>query len=337
MKFLSDNELLQDSRILIAIAVSSLVVIGLVFFNALFISALELVVTSVIGVTIPVPWAYLEPAMPYLNIGFYIVGAAAIALIGREYIFTERYIYFAVTSYLLFYPLAGMNWSTFSTLSLFPPLFLMGFYLYKIELRWASGLFFIAAAATFQVYLLLVIIAGLAMLSGDRKHGTLARENYLAISIISISLFMLITEAFHSGFMGYYGIISINGYGPVLGLIQTLTYAKPLFFIVLFVPIITFAFFGPRMLPVTLPYYIFGIITTVAGGSPETLVAILDLIMPLAFLGTLKWIGRRVEIGIPANETRIIRYTLFSLILMNILVVVTYFPFLKILASLLGL
>lgn len=58
--------------------------------------------------------------------------------------------------------------------------------------------------------------------------------------------------------------------------------------------------------------------------------------MPFAFIATIHWIGRKVEVEIVPTETRIIRFALFTLVVMNILVFVSYIPFLGILAQLMG-
>lgn len=333
-----EREFLQDNRVLATIfAAIILSIAGFIYFDQWVITSLHSLVLAVLDINIPFPWVALEPIMPALNIGFYLMGAAAIALIGREYIVADRYVYFAVVSYLLYFPLAGINWSTFTTISIFPTLFLLGFYFYKIELRLVSAIFFLAAASTFVIYLLIVLISTLAILLSDRKRNVMVRENYAFISTVLITLLVLLLDASHGNFITYYGSISVSGYGSVLGIVSSLTFAKPLFFIVLLIPLVTFAFFGPRILPVTLPYYIFGIIVTAAGSSPEPLVGILDLILPLAFIASLRWIGKKVDMGILPTETRIIRFALFSLILMNFLVILTYFPFLTILSHLLGI
>lgn len=338
MRVFSDNEVLQENWVIITTATALILLIaGIVYIDPGIIKSLESLVTTVISTELPDMWLYLIPVMPALNICFYLLGAIAILLIGREYIFADRYIYFAVAAYLLYFPLAGMNWSTFTTISIFPSFFLLGFYFYKIELRWLSGIFFILAATTMLIYTLLVIVTGFAILAKDRNREIQVRENRFAVAVVLISLLTFFVEATHSQVVGYYGQVSLSSYGFILNIVNTITYAKPLFFIVLLVPLITFGFFGPRLLPVSIPYFILGIITTAAGTSPEPLVAILDLILPLAFIGSLRWIGKKVETGIMPTETRIIRFALFSLILMNILVVVTYFPFLSIIGNLLGL
>ncbi len=294
-------------------------------------------VFNLLHLQVSFPWQILQPIMPTINVLSFLTGGVMIALIGREYVVADRYTYFSLLSYLFYFPLAGFNWQVFTTLSIFPTLFLLGFYLYKIEIRWASALFFILASATSVIYLFVVILACVALIRSDRKMGFLLRENYISLITAAVSLFILLLDAANGNFVSFYGSLNIGGYGPLLGLVQAITFAKPLFFIILLVPMITFAFFGPRVLPTTIPYYLFGIISAAASGLPEALIAILDLVMPLAFIGSLRWIGNKVEMGIMPTETRIIRFALFSLILLNFLVVITYFPFLKILATLLGL
>lgn len=338
MSLFKDNSAIYDRLVKIGIAAAIVLsVFGIVYFDPWVVRSLQGMLLTLLRVKLPNVWPYVQPAMPLLNVVFYLLGAIAVFLIGKEYIFTDRYVFFAVAAYLLYFPLAGMNWSTFTTISIFPALFLLGFYFYKIELRWVSAILFIFAATTMIFYSIIVVLAGFVILAKDSNRSISVRENTYGISVMLISLLVFFIEAVHGLVVTHYGALNMAGYGFLLQTVQTITYAKPLFFIALFVPLITFGFFGPRLLPVSIPYFILGIITTVAGTSPEPLVAILDFILPLAFIGSLGWIGKKVDVGIMPTETRIVRFALFSLILMNILVIVTYFPFLSILAKFLGI
>lgn len=321
---------------IIAVAIIA-VVVATIYFEPWVIARFQSYLSTVFDSYIPSIWERVVPVMPALNVVFYMLGAVAVTLIAREYIVTDRYVYFAIVSYLLYFPLAGMNWSSFTTLSLFPALFLLGFYFYKIEFRWLSGIMFILAASTFLIYTLIVLISGFVILVKDKNRMVPVKENRFGISLMLLVLIMFLMELANLYFVGYYGSIGTLGYGFLLTVTSYITYAKPLFFILLLIPLITFGFFGPRLLPVSIPYFLLGIITVIAGTSPEPLVAILDFIFPMAFIGSLRWIGKKVESGIMPTETRIIRFALFSLILMNILVIVTYFPFLGTLSKFLGI
>lgn len=338
MSLFNENSAIYDKLVKLGIAAAIVLsVFGIVYFDPGIIKSLQGLVLTLLEIKLPNVWPYIKPIMPLLNVILYFLGAIAVFLIGKEYIVADRYVYFAVTAYLLYFPLAGMNWSTFTTIGIFPALFLLGFYFYKIELRWLSALLFIMSATTMIFYSIIVIMAGFAILGKDINRKISARENYLGISVMLFSLLVFFVQAVHGLVVTHYGTLNMAGYGYLLPVVQTITYAKPLFFIVLFIPLITFGFFGPRLLPVSIPYFVLGIITTVAGTSPEPLVALLDFIAPLAFIGSLSWIGKKVDVGIMPTETRIVRFALFSLILLNILVIVTYFPFLSILAKFLGI
>lgn len=334
----TQNGFLRDNSISIILVLSAILCfIGLAYFDPQALASTGKSFIKLIETPFPEPWPYLVQEMPFLNVASYIAGAVAIFLIGREYVVADRYVYFAVSAYLLYFPLAGINWSTFTTISLFPSLFLLGFYFYKIELRWLSGILFILAATTVLFYSIPIIIAGIFALYGNKSRNITVGEDYFPVALVVVGLFIFFLEAIHGYIVGYYGQVNPLQYGLLLTVVQSVTFAKPLFFIGLMIPLITYGFFGPRLLPVSIPYFLLGIITVVAGTSPEPLVAILDLILPLSFIGTLHWVGRRVEVGIMPTETRILRFALFSLILMNILVIVTYFPFLNLLAKFLGI
>lgn len=311
-------------------------VLGLVYFDLSIITTFQSLFSAILGLELPDLWIYITPVMPILNVFFYVLGGIAIFLIGKEYIITERYVYFALVAYLLYFPLAGVEWTIFSTFTAFPPLFLLGFYFYKIDFRILSGVMLILSGLTFLLFTLVVAFTAAGMLLKDRNRMIPARENHFAVSVLIISLLFFLIGGTLGYFVGYYGVINQSGYGFLLALVSTITFAKPLFFVVLLVPIITFGFFGPRLLPVTIPYYIFGIIVAAAGNTPEPLIAILDLSLPLALIGTIAWIGRKSEVEALPAETRIIRFALFTLVIMNILVFVSYIPFLGVLSKLFG-
>lgn len=279
----------------------------------------------------------LVPTLPFIGVASYITGGIVVFLIAREYIIADRYTYFLVAAYLLYFPLAGINWQVFDVLSLFPTFFLLGYYSYIMDRRPLAFIFFIAAAMTFQVYAILVMIAGIAILLKESKHGFIDESPALSLSVVAISFIVVITTAFNTGFMFFQQPLALSSYGPLLTIVGDATYARPLFFIILVVPLITFAFFGPRVLPFALPYYALGIVVTIAGGSPRTLVAILDLVLPLSMIAMSRWIGRKVEMGIQADGNHIMRFAMFSLVILNLMVILAYFPFFKVLSSLLGL
>lgn len=333
-----EHEILRSNQLLIAVsAVIVLSFIGLLHFDPGVVSGLNPLFTALLGIRIPDLWTYIEPVMPFLNVFFYLLGALAILLIGKEYIITDRYIYLAVAAYLIYFPLSGINWSTFDTICIFPSLYLLGFYFYKIDERVISAFFFILSGATFLIFIILVIFSGVGILVKDRKSNIMAWHNHLALSLILISFLLFFLSLTQSYFIGFYGPVDAAGYGFLLKLVSTITFAKSLFFIVLLVPLITFGFFGPRLLPITIPYYIFGIIVAAAGTIPEPLVALLDFVMPLAYIGTIRWIGRKVDGEVGSQEPRILKFVLFSLILMNILVFISYIPFISVLSKFFGL
>lgn len=336
MKFTNSVRILTDPRFIAAFSLIVVLAAALVFYTSTVFTYLHVGILDLINFGYPLPISSMEPYMGAINILFYILGAAAIVMIGREYVYIERYLVFLVAAYLIFYPIAGINWSSFTTLTLFPALYLWAFYFYVLERRGISALLFLLSAATFQIYAIPVMMTAVALMSQDSKYAIPASENYLGITVSVIPMLLIINTAFHTGFMGYYEAIGFSGYGSLYHLFTTLTFAKPLFFIVLLIPLITFGFFGPRVLPIAIPYYFFGIAATAANGSPQALVGILNLVIPFAILGTIRWM-KNLEIGIIPTETRLIRYALFSLILMNILVIITYFPFLGILSKLLGI
>lgn len=315
----------------------ALLAISILHFDPEIVFGITSVFSKLIGVRVPDIWTYIQPVMPALNVIFYLLGAIAVYLISKEYINTDRYIYFAVAAYMIYFPLAGIDWSIFTTISIFPSLYLLGFYFYKTKSRLISALLFILSGATFLIFFVIVMISGLGILLGDRKRNISEGRNYYAISVMLVS-FMLFFLSLTQGYrVGYYGSVNVVGYSYLLTSVSTITFAKPLFFIILLIPVITFGFFGPRLLPVTIPYYIFGIIIAAAGRTPETLLVILDLALPLLFILSIRRIGKKVKNPIVSPETRILKFVLFSLVLMNILVFISYIPFMGILSKFLGL
>ncbi len=331
------RNILRDHSLLIAgSGAVVLSVIGIIYYWSIFYSGFQWVYHASASIAFPDLWPYLIPMMPALNICIYLLGGIGVFLIGKEYIETDRYIYFSVAAFLLYFPLAGIDWSVFTTISIFPSIFLLGFYFYKIGARWISGILFILSGATFLVFIPAIMLTGATIFMKDRKGKMLGAGWHFGISILLISMLLFLTCLMRGYLVGFYGPINSGGYGYLLEAVSSLTFSKPLFFIFLLIPLVTFGFFGPRLVPVTLPYYIFGIIVAAAGKTPEPIVAILDLALPLTFIASIIWIGKMAEAEIVQTETRIIKFALFTLVLMNILIFVSYIPFLGVLSTLFG-
>lgn len=336
LRFSFNSAGFRKSGILVFVVALSAVLIASVLYTARMKSMVGTYTGVIHSGLIPIGDSIM-PLLPIANVLLFLAGGIVLILICHEHIFADRYTYFVVSSYLLYFPLAGMNWGSFTVMSLFPPLFLMGYYAYVVDRRVLSAVMFLLAAATFQAFSVLVIVAGITIMSYDRKEVIPARENYLGISLLLIPVLLLVTTDFHSGFMGFNTGVSSAGYGMLLPLFHAFAGTWKLFFILLLIPIVTYGFFGPRVIPVTVPFYVFGLITTIAGGSPETLVAILSIALPLSYLGTIRWIGKKVEFLNPVEDNRIITFAIISLILVNVLIVLVYFPVFQMVSGLFSL
>jgi len=104
-------------------------------------------------------------------------------------------------SYLVYFPVSGMNWFDFHYQALFPTLFLLGWYFFRIRKAVSlSFLFFALSALSHYPYSVFAGLLGLVLLFDARKkvRGALS----LSVLLITFSLFTLFFAIFELGVAG---------------------------------------------------------------------------------------------------------------------------------------
>lgn len=246
MGLLSGRELSRNNQLAIAIiAIVTVAAIALIHFETAVMVDLQSLFSVLHGTVIPEFWSSIRPEMPILNVCFYLLGAIAVYLTGKEYMTSDRYVYFTVAAYLLYFPISGMDWSRFTTISLFPSLYLLGFYFYRNESRVVSGILFILSALTFLPFMLVLTITGAVIIRKDRSSRFAGGNENLGLIIMLGSLFLFLFGVTQGYLAGYYGAINQAGYGYLQVAVSTITFAKPLFFIMLLIPLTPLGSSGP--------------------------------------------------------------------------------------------
>ncbi|MDG6931744.1 MAG: hypothetical protein JRN26_06535 [Nitrososphaerota archaeon] len=87
-------------------------------------------------------------------------------------------------AYILYFPLAGIDWS--GTIAIFTTLFLFGYYLYTVKSRFAIAIFALAAV-TGWTFALVSLIFSAYLAYRDRKY-----ISYFAVSAVSLGLYTLL-------------------------------------------------------------------------------------------------------------------------------------------------
>ncbi|MGC8558940.1 MAG: hypothetical protein ACP5NC_08160, partial [Nitrososphaeria archaeon] len=87
-------------------------------------------------------------------------------------------------SYLLYFPLAGINWFDFHYQALFPTLFLLGYYFYLKEKRVLAFIFMALSAITHYPYTIFALMFALMIMLGRNRKKDLK----LSISLIALTL-----------------------------------------------------------------------------------------------------------------------------------------------------
>ncbi|MGC8506221.1 MAG: DUF2079 domain-containing protein, partial [Thermoplasmata archaeon] len=119
--------------------------------------------------------------------------------------------------WLLYYPMAGVNWFDFHFMALFPTFFLSGYYFYLANRTRYSFVFMILAAVTDYLVVLTVLFFALYLYLKDIRYGNNPLRNYLAHAILvtSVILFAAIFLYFGPGYTsGVAHVTAVNISSP---------------------------------------------------------------------------------------------------------------------------
>ncbi len=183
------------------------------------------------------------------------LGIFPVFYIARNALEDEKYAVLISISYLLYYPLSGVNWFDFHFMALFPTFFLTGFAL-RIAGRGKLSLLamFFAMISDYLVPLIMVFYI-IYLLIGKVSVKTRKSQYKYVAGILLISMFIFIAAMLYSGQflpLSYTGLS-----GASYSTIYSSTYLlKGEYIGQMQLPTVFVSFIAPESLLMTIPYYV---------------------------------------------------------------------------------
>ncbi len=221
------------------------------------------------------PFYYIYPSQAALLTfqSFWIgSGALPLYLIAKR-IVREREALMVSIAYLLYFPVAGINWFDFHFMALFPTLFFTGLYFRMTGRAGPSAIFLGLSCLTDALAPVVVTIAGCILLYEDckiriGKVTILPRDNTrismrydAAVAILPLLLMLAIAAAFGASTLLKYVPFSLSPGAEVTALSYDILWK--LFFIVLpILPFVAFTRKSALFLLLSVPYSLFAIFST---------------------------------------------------------------------------
>lgn len=222
--------------------------------------------------------------------------------------------------WLLYYPMAGVNWFDFHFMALFPTFFLSGYYLYLVNRTRYSFVFMILAAVTDYLVVLTVLFFGLYLYLKDIRYGKNPLKNYFAhaVSIISIVLFAAIYFYFGPGYTsGVAHVTAVNIAPP--SVTTKLYYMFYMMLPLLFLPLL-----GLDLMFLAIPFLAFIYLNNFTPYVQTEYYQYPALISPILFMAAIKGFSRvkipRIRIDYKkVRKALVIVVVLFNVFLISFL------------------
>ncbi|MDG6927809.1 MAG: DUF2079 domain-containing protein, partial [Nitrososphaerota archaeon] len=168
---------------------------------------------GIIYVVSPITQLDSYPAVLVFQSAF--IGFAVFPLFGvaRHYLHDDVSALLISASYLVYFPLVGVNWFDAHYQALFPTLFLLGYYFYTKERLAPSAVFFILSSMVRYPYFIFAFLFALIVLGGQllKRRNMDARKVWFSLIIIAFGLF--ITALFYLFYS--HGAFATNALGTV--------------------------------------------------------------------------------------------------------------------------
>jgi len=186
-------------------------------------------------------------------------------------------------SYLMYFPLAGINWFDFHYQALFPTLFLLGYYFYLNKRESVAFIFMALSATTHYPYAVFPLMFALLLLAGKNRR----RDLKLSISLLAFTLAIFALNFILNGAAG----ATLGAVGGAQGNPSTLVNAYTLFIILLpllFLPLMSkwVLFLVPYTALIFVSGYVYFRFPFVFMFQYSA------LFVPFVFLGTIEGISR---------------------------------------------
>lgn len=182
------------------------------------------------------------------------LGVFPLYVISLKYLKSQYVSVMISLSYLLYYPLAGVNWFDFHFMSVFPTAFLFSF-MYYVQGRNVRAIIFgvLAIISDYLVPLIFLFLAAYILLGRWRDKRKIRFDSYTAvITAIPAAIIIGVTVAFGPGFT--------TQYFHLTGAAYSATYVAPTaekihYFIALQLPVLFLSLAGIEFLAVGIPFF----------------------------------------------------------------------------------
>ena len=219
--------------------------------------------------------------------------------------------------WLLYYPMAGVNWFDFHFMALFPTFFLSGYYFYLVNRTRYSFVFMILAAVTDYLVVLTVLFFGLYLYLKDIRYGKNPLKNYFAhaVSITSIVLFAAIYFYFGPGYTSSVAHVTAVNIAP-----PSVT-TKLYYIVAMMLPLLFLPLFGLDLMFLAVPFLAFIYLNNYTPYVQTEYYQYPALISPILFIAAIKGFSRIRMPRVRINYKKTKRVLIIILVLFNVFLI----------------
>ncbi len=227
-------------------------------------------------------------------------------------------------SYLLYYPLAGVNWFDFHFMAVFPTAFLFSV-MYNMEGRRKLAVFFgiIAAISDYLVPLILLFYAVYCILERWHRERRLKIDTYSAVMIgTSLAIIVIVNVFFGFGYSTQYLHLSGATYSTayVASASQKATY-----FYAMLLPVLFLSILGGEFLAVGIPFFALGFVNTYEPYVTTMYFQYPALIAPVIFISAAIGLSRIAKI-VPARKKAALKAASTAFLILNVVLFSFFTP-----------
>ncbi len=263
------------------------------FWNAYHSNSVYNVYTTVLtygDVYLFFPFVYIQSYPLLLSVQSILLGVAIFPIFGiaKHFLKSELTSLLISLSYLIYFPLVGLNWFDFHTDALFVPFFLLGYYFYIKGRYKLSFFFFLLASIGRYPEAFLVAIFGLLTIIEDLFHKY--SQNKL-VRVGEYKFLVSITAA--ASTLMILGYVSLKTYATITlsNLPLTSNLENKIFTVLLvFVPMMMIPVFSKKWLILLIPYFYAMFTTNVSQWVFPyfTHYQMTSILIPFIFIGTVE-------------------------------------------------
>ncbi len=252
------------------------------------------------------PFFYLDPNPAWLVVFQSIwiaLGIFPLYLIARKYLQSAAFSIMIAASYLLYYPLSGVNWFDFHFMALFPTFFLTGFYLHATGRRRLSLTMMVLASIT--DYLVPLIVGFFCVYTLIKGRGTVfsKKERIYTSILFSIVAVIFILPILYTHSIVPFDYVGIKG--ASYSVVFSASYAYKISYLArMQLPVFMVSFLAPEALIMTIPYYVLAFVNTYQPYLSTMYFQYPALTAPVIFIATVIGLSRIKEDPLHLSRNR---------------------------------